>query len=252
MNKKSSNIVIVSLSVVIIVLGVLLFMKSAKAPATLTEVQTQSTPKTTPITITKENINEDNFTGTKPVITGSGILADAARTYIDQTVATFKETADQDVPALHAKFGNDIASDKYEIDIKATYTKAAKTDSIIIEDYEYTGGANGNSLYKVITASNATGQILTLADVIKTDQQAAFTAYVKNQLLVWKPDGSDQPVVFGDAVGGLTFDSFDNWSFDKTNLIIYFDKYAIGPGALGAVAFPLSHAKIQQYLNTGY
>ena len=58
-----------------------------------------------------------------------------------------------------------------------------------------------------------------------------------------------QEAVFQDDVKKLTFDSFKNFSFDETSLVIYFDKYEIGPGALGAVAFPLSLTTIQQYLS---
>jgi hypothetical protein len=253
MAKKSKKSAYVTVGVVIllIVAGIFLFKKNATAPTVVETSQVQqTTPLVTKITITDQPITETNFTGTKSIITGSGPLADAARIYIDGTVATFKQSADEGVPAIRAQFGASEPASMYEIDIKATYVNASKTESIIIDDYEYTGGANGNNSYKVFTASNTTGKILALSDVISGSQQAAFTAYVKDQLSKWVPDGSDGPVVFADQVQALTFDSFTNWSFDKTNLIIYFDKYAVGPGSLGSIAFPLPLSKVKGYLTS--
>jgi hypothetical protein len=255
MAKKSKKSAYITLGIVILLIigGIFLFKKNANAPAVVEPTTQTATPeKSTPITIKDEPINETNFTGTESIISGSGPLADAARTYIDGTVATFKETADEEVPDLKAQSGPDAEANAYEIDIKATYIKTSETSSIIITDYEYTGGANGNNSYKVFTVSNATGVILSLSDVISADKQAAFTAYVKNALLTWVPDGSDSPAVFADQVAALTFNSFTDWSFDKSNLIIYFDEYAVGPGSLGPIAFPLPISKIKTYLAPGY
>ncbi len=254
MIKKSKNSTYITIIVVLLLIigGILLFKKNATAPSVVDTTKEPTTSTTTPITIKDQTIKETNFTGKESIITGSGLLADAARTYINDTVSTFRQSANEQVPDIKAHFGASDPASAYEIDIKATYVKAAKTDSIIIDDYEYTGGANGNSLYKVFTASKATGVILSLSDVVPSNKQAAFTAYVKNALSTWVPDGSDGPAVFEDQVQALTFASFANWSFDKNNLIIYFDKYAIGPGALGPVAFPLPLSKIQQYLSSQY
>jgi hypothetical protein len=178
-------------------------------------------------------------------------VAVEAREYIEDTVAEFRKQANTDVPSMREEFGVD-ASANYEIQIDAKYVKSEKTESIVMLVYVYTGGAHGGSSYKVITATlddgKNTSSILSLSEIIKSDKQTAFVSFVKKQLNSWKPDKSQELVVFPEEVDSLNFDSFANWSLDQNNLIIYFDQYAIGPGALGATAFPLSRQKIADFL----
>lgn len=232
-----------------ILVGVFLFKKSD------TTVINQLPPKQTPeksvtssTAISTQNIMEENFTGTRPVIVGDTLISLRARDYIKERVADFKTQADKDVPDMREKFGADSPMANYTIDIGAKYVKGDKTESIIIDMYAYTGGANGNSSFKVITASRGNGKILSLSDIIKKGQENAFTEFLKKELSAWKPTGADGPVVFPEEVNNLKFDSFQNWSLDDKNLTIYFDKYEIGPGVLGAVAFPLSFDKINNFL----
>jgi hypothetical protein len=203
-----------------------------------------------PIVITEKKIKEQNYIGTKAVISGGAPIAGLARTYIDQTVATFADTADADVPSMRETYGADSPTSQYSIDIKAKYVEGSETESIVVSEYLYTGGAHGSSIYQVFTGSRKDGGIIALSDVIKDDQQEAFVAFIKQRLLVWKPDGMEETAVFADTVGDLTFDSLSNWSIDDKNFTIYFDQYAIGPGVLGAVAFPIKLSEMKPYLKT--
>ncbi len=157
-----------------------------------------------------------------------------------------------DVPDMRAHFGSDSPTAHYTIDIEATYISGPKTESIVLGTYAYTGGANGNSTYKVITADKVSGKILSLSNLIQKEKTSAFTAVVKQALLDWRPDESDDQVVFPDEVKALSFNDFSNWSLDDKNLTIYFDKYAIGPGVLGAVEFPLPIEKVQDFINPNF
>ena len=243
--------------IILIIIVVILLLKHPKpviapqdTPVQLPETKPISnTPK---VSINSEDIKEDSFTGKEPIITGSNPLAIEAKKYIDDTVSNFRSEADKDVPAMRKEFGAGSPPATYTIDIEAKYKEGIKTDSIIMSLYSYTGGANGNSAFKVITASHTTGKILSLADIIKSDKEDAFTAYVKKQLDSWVPDGNTAPVVFPDAVKDLTFASFTNWSINDTNLIIYFSKYDIGPGALGAIEFPLKIDSIKDFLDPSF
>lgn len=205
-----------------------------------------------PISITTENIKEENFTGKIPKISGESIVAVKARAYVAQTVALFKKQADVDVPLMRTDFGEESPTAQYEIDIDAKHIKSIKTESIILLVYTYTGGAHGNSLYKVFTSSIATNKILSLADVIKKDKQTNFTELVKKKLNAWRPDGSDGVAVFSEEVNALKFSSFENWSFNDSKLLLYFAQYEIGPGVLGEIVFPLFPAEIEDFLEPDY
>ncbi len=228
----------------------LMYKRSANAP--------QPSPSergdvSNPVSIKEEPIKEDNFTGKTIVISGSREIAIEAREYVKKTVDEFRAQANTDVPEMKKEFGPDSPTAKYTIEFEGKYEKNSKTESIIISEYVYTGGANGQSSYRVFTASNATGKILTLSDIVKEDKKASFTALVKKELNAWRPpESGGGPVVFEDVVKDLTFDSFLDWSLDDKNLTIYFDKYEVGPGALGAVTLPLSIQKIQGFLDPAF
>lgn len=246
MKKKQRAIIFVLIAIVIALLFIIWKIKSPKIPKTEQKIEVKENKPD--IIIEDKEIKEENFTGTISDIKSTGPLSGKAKTYIDETLATFKKMADEDVPNMRQKFGTDSPTANYEITLKATYFKGAKTDSIIIEESFYTGGANTNSSYKVFTASLSTRDILKLSDVIISSKQEEFLAFLKKSLLAWRPEGVTEQVVFPDEVNNLTFSSLSNWSFGKNNLIIYFDKYAIGPGALGSVAFPLPYSKIGDFL----
>ena len=245
--KKNIEFIIGILAIVAIIFAVFL-SKKAHAPIIDNQQSGNINVIRTPITISEEDIHEDNFTGSKSVIEGSGVIADNARAYIEDTVASFKKSADEEVPAMRKQFGDDSPTSHYELVIKAIYLKNNKTESIVIDQYVYTGGANGSSSYKVFNQS-VDGRAISLSDIIASDKQDEFVNLVKNKLLSWKPEDSEYSPVFKDAVMELSFESFDNWSIDDQSLTIYFDKYAIGPGALGAIKFPVKISEIKGLLS---
>jgi len=254
MRKKNKPKGIVYLVVLVILVVAGLYLKerhntTSVVPETLKEETAKSLPE---ISIGTENIKEENFSGTRPTISGDSTVAVVARTYIEERVNEFKTEADTDVPDMREKFGADSPMASYTIDISAAEVKSEKTQSIVLSEYTYTGGANGNSSYKVITASIVSEKILSLANIIKKDKQTSFTNFVKKELKAWRPEGSTSSVIFEDEVKNLTFGSFTNWSLDDKNLTIYFDKYQIGPGVLGAVAFPLPLGKIKDFIESTY
>lgn len=205
-------------------------------------------PNINPISITNKKINEENFKGETSVIQGEGLLAIKMREYIDTTISDFRKQSNTEVPDIRKNFGNDSPSSTYEIYINSKYIKNTKTESIVTSVYSFTGGAHGSTVYKVITADMTNGKILSLSDIIKKEKQDEFTKLLKKKLNEWIPEGSDAPVVFADSISILNFESFSNWSIDENNLIIYFDQYALGPSALGAIEFPIPLKDIQGLL----
>jgi hypothetical protein len=197
--------------------------------------------------ITSTKISEKYFSGNEPVISGQSTVATLARKYINETVDAFRSEANSEVPSMIEKFGAGSPPATYSIDINAKDIKVSRTESIVITVYTYTGGAHGSTTYKVITVDK-NGKVLTLSDIIRADKQTAFTDLVKKELNSWRPEGSDASVVFPEEVSALKFSSFSNWSLDDQNLTIYFDQDAIGPGALGAVPFPIPLSKLASYL----
>jgi hypothetical protein len=233
---------------VIIILGAtsgIYYLYRQNPPEVVQNAKLPEESKTeTPITIKSEEIREKNYTGSKPVISGEGKLADTARLYVADTVAEFAAEANTDVPAMREDWGEDSPSTNYTIDIGATTVASEKTESVIIIEYIYTGGAHGSSSYKTLTASKQTGELLSLSDIVRLEKETEFLAMVKEKLNGWRPEGSDTPVLFTEDVANLSFESFANWSLDNENLNLYFSQYEIGPGVLGAFSVPIPRSKL--------
>jgi len=208
-----------------------------------------TTPTLVPISITDKKISEENFSGETSVISGTKLLAVKMQEYISATISDFRNQANKEVPDIRKNFGENNPSSAYEIDINSKYIKSPKTESIVTSVYSFTGGAHGSTIYKVMTSNLSDGNILSLSKIIKNEKQNEFTVLVKKKLSEWIPEGSDAPVAFAENISDLKFDSFSNWALDGENLTIYFDQYAIGPGALGATEFPLSLKDIQGLTN---
>lgn len=199
------------------------------------------------ISVTGVPIEEQNFTGEQPYITGTGPAFDAARTYVEQTVTAFKESADAEVPELREEFGDDVGAANYSITLTATYVESSRTETIVIEQYEYRGGANGMSTYHTFS-ERKNGETLLLKDVVRTRYQEELLELVKGELLTLTPEGAEEPVTTPEYVAELTLDSLSDWSFSKDTMTFYFDKYEVGAGALGAVALPIPLERIQRFL----
>ena len=237
---------------ILIIIGiVLLFTQKLWVPKLVNQIlisEGYQNDKDIPISINTKNIKEENFSGTVPVISGTSVLAVKMREYVDSLVSEFRNDANIAVPSARKEFGVDSPMADYNISIDSEYIKGQKTESIATSVYTYTGGAHGSSSYKVMTTYISGDRILSLSDIVKQSEQKNFVEFVKKQLNDWRPDGEDVSPVFAEDINSLTFDSFENWSIDDQNLTIYFDQYAIGPGVLGAVPFPLSLSIIKNFL----
>jgi hypothetical protein len=244
--KKPNIIIIILLIILIGVSVILIFKKQVSSPVVSNQnpVETQ-TPKE--ISISSVDINEQNYSGSRPEITGDGLLADAARKYVVGELASFAKDANEQVPDMRKEFGADSPSANYAIDLSANYLKGDIYDSIIVDEYIYTGGAHGSDVLTVFTASKS-GVITTLKDIINPSQQKAFLAYVKQKLFTRDVDGEDNSLVFPDSVNALTIDTITNWSLDAKNLTLYFSQYEIAAGAAGSLDLELPRAEIQKFL----
>jgi len=249
--RDSRNNIIVSGIIVLAVLAVGFFVLGREPELENTPVLPGSSElEKEVISVKNVEIKEDNFTGKMPIISGRSELAKEAQAYVEGLVYDFKIRANKEVPEMIAEFGPDTAAANYSLEIEASQLTSVETESIVLSAYMYTGGANGNSFYKVITSSKQSGKILLLTDVIKNGQEQNFVNLVKNKLLTWSPEGGREPVVFEESVNSLVFSNFTNWSLDDKNFNIYFAKYDVGPGALGAVVLPIPRAEMKSILNT--
>lgn len=200
------------------------------------------------ITISEEEIKEEYYTVKKPVIQGSGILATTAQNYVTTTVQAFADAANAEVPERIKEFGEGNPSTNYGLELSAKEVTSKATRSIVLNGYDYRGGANGQSFYKTFTEFTASRNLIILDDVIAPEQQRDFVTFVKQKLLAMQDRG-----VFAQSVESLTFASFDRWSFDQDGaLTIYFDRSEIAAGAAGAIDLKLAKSDVEKFVKVEY
>ena len=241
MNTKGKILVFAIILIIFSVVAFLLRDKPEAVPPKTAGIDSE-------ILIQDEDINEENFSGSKPVISGSSILVSLANKYVDEKISEFKINADSQVPKMREDFGIDSPPASYTIFISASVDEGVLSRSIIFNEYYYTGGANGTGIYSTITEDKRTGEIILLKDIVKDEKQKEFTEFVKNKIISWKPEGAENTVVFPEEVNKLSFNSFLDWSMNDENLTIYFDEYEIGPGVLGSVPFEIPLTELQDFL----
>lgn len=243
--KNWGKILVVFLLAVIAVL--LFFVLKKPAPEPVTPEPTPIEDKSPEISFEEETIDNDFVDGKYPEIKGSGKLALLAREYVTEQVDEFNKIAVEEVADVRKRFGDDTF--KYSLEMSAELKKSPDTETIVIRKDTYTGGASGNSEFATFSANSTGEQPLLLGDVIRGENQALFTAEVKKKLIEWRPEGMEEMVVFTSEVSKLSFASFKKWALEGDKLTLYFNKYEIGPGALGAVPFELSKSEIGGYLS---
>ncbi len=237
MNKTKNTTTVLLIVLFAVIIFALWFFKQQKSE----DFDEVNIPK-----IEEVKFEEKNFTGAYSKIEGNSRVVSLANKYIEDVVNDFKTSADKDVPAILAEYPESNSAN-YSLFIESDYLRGENTESIVVNTYVYTGGANGTAIYKTFTTDN-TGKELALADVIKEDQRDNFTAFLKKTLLDWRVEDMEHVLVFEDVVNTLKFEDIQHFAFDGQDLNIYFSEYDIAPGAVGSPMFTLNYEDIASLL----
>lgn len=187
-------------------------------------------------------IDEENIKGSYPDIFGDSPIAMAARDQIQEFVADITRQANEQLPELRRDFPEAYNDRSYEVEVRGEYFSSDNTESVVLLEYMYTGGANGTSFYVTFNQNNE-GEMIGLSDIIPAKKRVAFVQLVKDRL---RSDGgsNDHDLgIFDDAVKGITFTQLDRFAVDNETLHIYFDKYEVAPGASGDIVISINDYK---------
>lgn len=103
----------------------------------------------------------------------------------------------------------------------------------VLNEYYYTGGANGTQIVYTFAYNNGTG--IVLGDVVPPAQRAVLLQLAQADLYAQNGITASDNHIFGDAINELTFDDLKYFYLTDTELVLLFDEYDVAPGALGAV-----------------
>lgn len=103
----------------------------------------------------------------------------------------------------------------------------------VLNEYYYTGGANGTQVAYSFGYAGSTE--VSLRDIIKPAIQQTVLQLVKADLYAQNGITASDNHIFGDAIAELTFNDLEYFYLTDTELVLLFDEYDVAPGALGAV-----------------
>lgn len=124
--------------------------------------------------------------------------------------------------------------------------------SLVIKIYYFTGGAHGNEEIHTFNYDMVQRKTITIDEFFDSPQEALerisiisaedITSQLKSR--EWKMDDDlEEMLKQGTAP---SFDNFKNFNFDFYNLILYFQKYQVAPGAVGSLTVTISKQSLQQ------
>lgn len=124
--------------------------------------------------------------------------------------------------------------------------------SLLIKIYYFTGGAHGNEEIHAFNYDIVKKKKIGIEDFFVSPQEAlkkisrisAQDITSQLQSRQWKIDDNLKEILNQ----GTTpiFDNFKNFNFDSHNLILYFQRYQVAPGAVGSLTVTISRQTLEQ------
>ncbi|SHH61552.1 inhibitor of cysteine peptidase [Sporobacter termitidis DSM 10068] len=123
--------------------------------------------------------------------------------------------------------------------------------SVVLSDYQYTGGAHGSTIQTSYTFDLSTGQALKLSDLL--DGRTDYTAYIDTVIR----KEIDKRVAAGD-LSEFDLAPFKDIGADpafylaNSGVVFYFQQYEYFPYAAGIQEFNVSYSELNQMLNSAF
>jgi hypothetical protein len=124
--------------------------------------------------------------------------------------------------------------------------------SFLIKIYSFSGGAHGNEEIHAFNYDIVKKRKIGIEDFFDSPQEALkkiseiSTQDITSQLQSreWKIDNNLKQMLNQGTAS--VFDNFKNFNFDSHNLILYFQKYQVAPGAVGSLTVTISKQALEQ------
>ena len=124
--------------------------------------------------------------------------------------------------------------------------------SLLIKIYYFTGGAHGNEEIQAFNYDIVKKKKIGIEDFFVSPPEAlkkisrisAQDITSQLQSRQWKIDDNLKEML--NQGTAPVFDNFKNFNFDSHNLIIYFQKYQVAPGAVGSLTVTISRQTLEQ------
>lgn len=133
----------------------------------------------------------------------------------------------------------------FETDFRITYN-TKEFLSVVLEYYEFTGGAHGNYYSVGYNIRTSDGEVLALSDILKPNSLQALSEFCSEEILnMFESNSLIDAGLFEDE---LNISDEQDFYIIPTALVIQFDPYEIAPYAMGSIDVELEFSKIKNLL----
>lgn len=173
----------------------------------------------------------------------NGVLRYATNRFYSYAVTTLLPSA---IEQYNSSIKQDYPFNPYEAFMRYIVTLNDNcTLSTYYDQYEFTGGAHGNTLRLSNTFSLQTGKVLKLKNFFENKNN--YKDIILKQILDQANENiSKNPGIYFDNYKKLIVENFNEESFyiTPTSIDIYYQKYDIAPYSTGIVVFSIPYEKL--------
>lgn len=200
-----------------------------------------------------------DYASTTPLMDSAGAEADAAavahmKSFVAESVDAFKETADfENLTAEEAEFLGLGDGRRYSLSIVYLISDAGKTLSYIFTTYQDTGGAHGNLAFTTFVFDTASGENLALSDIFV--EGADYLRVLSNAARTRLPSIIGEAFADAETIALGTEpkeESFANFFFHGTDLVILFPPYQVAAYAAGPQTLRIPIEELSDILKEKY
>ncbi len=146
--------------------------------------------------------------------------------YIDDAIASFK--------VLVAPVPIGLSSGEYVLDINYSIMESAKTETYVIKNYTYTGGAHGFEDTKTFSYKKDGQEKIVLDDLFKKDGYIpALSQVVKDSIVDLL--GEDANIDMIESGTSQSIENFERFYLKDDSIVFIFPPYAVAPYSEGTI-----------------
>ena len=138
------------------------------------------------------------------------------------------------------------AENPYQLFITTRIATSTKTVSYILETYEFTGGAHGNTGVSTFTY-DANHKLVTIDKIFKPDYLKTISDMSRKYFLESIDADYLNKTMLNEGTTATTT-NFSTWYLTDKTVTFIFGQYQIGPYVLGIQEYPIDKSKIQDIL----
>ncbi len=188
-------------------------------------------------------ITHSSFSSTEAAAERScSLFNDEIKGLVNGIQAAFTELCEEQIAALDST--NTEMTGKYELSISdSVYMATEQYISVLVQTYEYMGGANGNTNYYALNYDVRNNRFITNKELVDYEKSNEINTLLKSCLK--DPDNCY-------TFKAPTIEDCSAINFTRNSVEFTYGKYLLGPGSCGPVTISVPSEKLKGILKINF